>query len=101
MSKSFQKEEVNLMKMNCWELKKCERQQGGKKTGEMGICPAAINANHHGKNDGENAGRYCWKVAGTLCGGRAEGTFAAIIRNCTLCDFYVQVRQEEGSEFVL
>jgi hypothetical protein len=89
------------MKMNCWEYKKCERQPGGMLTSEKGICPAAMNECHNGKNEGERAGRYCWKVAGTLCGGKAEGTFAAMIRNCTACDFYNYVKKEEGSRFNL
>ena len=90
------------MKQNCWEFTKCERQPGGLLEDEKGVCPAAVDTNHDGKNDGENGGRYCWKIAGTLCGGKVEGTFAAIMRNCSsCCQFYNKVKQEEGTNYTL
>ena len=90
------------MKKNCWEFTKCERQPGGKLVSERGICPAAIDSTHDGKNSGKNAGRYCWKVAGTLCGGKVEGTFASMIRNCSsCCHFYTLVKKEEGVDYIL
>jgi len=50
---------------NCWEFKKCGRENGGSKVKEMGVCPA--NPHH---------GRDCWMVAGTFCGGKVQGTNA-------------------------
>ncbi len=90
------------MKKNCWEFTQCERQPGGLLVGERGVCPAATDTKHDGKNEGENAGRYCWKVAGTLCGGKVEGTFAAMMRNCSsCCQFYNLVKHEEGLDYTL
>ncbi len=89
------------MKMNCWEFTKCERQPGGLLVDERGVCPAATDTKHDGKNEGENAGRYCWKVAGTLCGGKVEGSFARMIRDCSICDFYILVKKEEGEDYFL
>lgn len=90
------------MKMNCWEYMKCERQPGGLLVEEKGVCPAAVDKTHDGKNSGKNAGRYCWKVAGTLCGGKVEGTFAAMMRNCSACcHFYHVVKEEEGCDYIL
>ena len=89
------------MKKNCWEAKNCGRQPGGPKAGELGVCPAATNTSFNGKNAGKNAGRYCWKVAGTLCGGKVQGTSAQKAMNCAACDFFKQVRQEEGTAFAL
>lgn len=90
------------MKRNCWEFMKCDRQPGGALVGEKGVCPAATNTTHDGKNGGKNAGRYCWNIAGTLCGGKAEGTFAALIRNCvSCCNFYDVVKHEEGTNYIL
>jgi hypothetical protein len=63
--------------MNCWEFKKCGRQRGGAKAAELGVCPAW-------PNDGHN----CARMAGTLCGGKVQGTFAAKLPNCMACDFY-------------
>ncbi len=88
-----------MAKTNCWEVKKCGRQAGGPKEKELGVCPAATNFTHNGKNGGRGAGRFCWKVAGTLCGGRVQGTFAEKMANCTLCDFFKLVKAEEGSAF--
>jgi hypothetical protein len=85
---------------NCWEFKHCERQPGGLKTGELGNCPAAIEKRTDGLNHGENGGRCCWAVAGTFCGGKVQGQFAAKLANCSVCEFYKMVQQEEGSGIV-
>lgn len=87
------------MVQNCWQFKNCGREPGGTKTAELGICSATSDEQHSGKNNGKNAGRYCWKVAGTLCGGEVQGTYAQKLMNCVACDFYNKVRQEEGDYF--
>ena len=84
---------------NCWEFKSCGRQPSGVKVAELGVCPAANDASSSGKNRGEHAGRYCWKVAGTFCGGKIQGTWAEKTHNCLVCDFFKQVKLEEGSSF--
>ena len=63
--------------MNCWEFKNCGRQLDGNKAKELGVCPAFPN---HGK--------HCAWIAGTLCGGKVQGTFAMKVANCMQCDFY-------------
>jgi len=88
------------MKQNCWDVKQCGRQPGGAKASELGICPAAQDNAYNGKNQGERAGRYCWKVAGTLCGGTVQGSFASKMMNCSQCEFFHQVEQEEGATFI-
>ncbi len=88
-------------KKNCWEIKGCGRQPGGGKVNELGICPAATEEGYDGINGGKNAGRYCWAVAGTLCKGEIQGTFARKFRNCLACPFYLEVEREEGRAFVL
>jgi hypothetical protein len=40
-------------------------------------------------------------VAGTLCKGEVQGTFARKLGNCLACPFYIQVEQEEERFFVL
>jgi hypothetical protein len=87
------------MKKNCWEVKGCGREPGGKKAKELGVCPATTEEGLSGVHGGKNAGRACWVVAGTFCKGEVQGTFAQKYRDCTLCDFFRQVRQEEGSDF--
>ena len=88
------------MSENCWQFKKCGREPGGVKTAELGICSAANDERHDGKNAGENGGRYCWKVAGTLCGGKVQGTYAQKLINCVSCDFYKKVKHEGGDYFL-
>lgn len=84
------------MAKNCWEYKNCGREPGGAKANELGVCPAATAAEFAGTNSGKNAGRYCWKVAGTLCGGVVQGSAAAKVGNCLKCEFLQAVRKEEA-----
>ena len=86
-----------MNKMNCWEFKKCGREPGGKKVRELGVCPAAIERRVDGTNDGLNGGRACWALAGTLCGGKVQGSFAAKVVNCMKCDFYQLVGEQQGA----
>ncbi|MDP2279047.1 MAG: hypothetical protein Q8K51_12565 [Nitrospirota bacterium] len=57
-------------KVNCWEFKKCGRD----KTNDCLAYP--------------KGGRICYLVAGTMCGGKVQGTYAQKIGNCRECDFY-------------
>ena len=63
------------MKLNCWEFKKCGREQGGNKVDELGVCNESIDSHYDGRNNGKNAGRKCWHMEGTLCGGEKQGAF--------------------------
>jgi hypothetical protein len=89
------------MKSNCWEYKKCGREPGGENAEKMGVCPAATNKRLDGIHRGKNAGRVCWIVAGTMCGGDVQGTFANKYKDCRECDFYQRVREEEGTQFLV
>ncbi len=89
------------MKKNCWEFKQCGREAGGAKADELGICPAATDVRLDGIHEGKNAGRACWVLAGTLCGGQVQGTFANKYKNCEICDFYKTVRREENAKYQL
>ena len=63
--------------MNCWEFMKCGREFGGLKAYELGVCQAY-----------PNDGKQCAIVAGTLCEGKVQGTYAMKIFDCVKCDFY-------------
>jgi HD-GYP domain-containing protein (c-di-GMP phosphodiesterase class II) len=65
-------------RLNCWEFMRCGREVGGAKAGELGVCPAY-----------PDHGRHCARVAGTLCGGEIQGTFARKFGNCRKCRFYM------------
>lgn len=89
------------MKLNCWEFTNCGREPGGKKTQELGVCPASVEARLHGVHHGKNAGRACWVVAGTLCSGEVQGTFGKKFKSCEQCDFYRKAKTEENADFKL
>ncbi|MDA8169256.1 MAG: hypothetical protein M0Z59_06090 [Nitrospiraceae bacterium] len=88
-------------KMNCWEFKNCGREPGGSNVADQGICPATSEEKLDGVHGGRNAGRTCWVVSGTLCGGAVQGTFAKKFTSCEQCDFYKSVKKDESSDFHL
>ena len=84
------------MKRNCWEHKKCGREPGGAKADELGVCPVTTATCLDEMHGGRMGGRTCWVVTGTLCGGKVQGSLAQKAKNCTACDFYKIVTDEEG-----
>jgi hypothetical protein len=87
-----------MSKLNCWEIKKCGRELGGNKSKELGICPAAEATSCNGINNGNNAGRICWAIAGTFCGEKIQGDFAQKSVSCMSCEVFKQIKNEEGPE---
>ena len=90
-----------MKKINCWEFKKCGRIPGGEHEHDLGICPVVQEKRLDGVHHGENAGRACWVVAGTLCGGKVQGTFAKKYEHCEKCDFFAAVEKEESYDYLL
>lgn len=84
---------------NCWEFRGCGREPGGVHVHDLGVCPAAVAVDSDGINHGRNAGRYCWRIAGTLCTGEIHGTFAEKVCDCGRCAFFLAVVKEEGKRF--
>ena len=72
--------------LNCWEMIKCERNKGGKNVNELGECIASKNGMGHSS----------WAVAGTLCGGKIQGTYAQKIGYCTCCEVYQTYNRSAG-----
>jgi hypothetical protein len=87
------------VKKNCWEKMQCGRQPGGFRVDDLGLCPAATAVGLHGTHGGKNAGRACWVVAGTLCGGEIQASFAKKFNDCQICEFYQEVKAEESGKF--
>ena len=87
--------QAGAVKQNCWEVKKCGRQPGGPKVQDLGVCPATVEQALHGAHGGKNAGRSCWVVVGSLCGGKIQGTYAQKLNNCWRCEFMNRVKREE------
>jgi len=90
-----------MEKQNCWEFMDCGREANGARANELGVCPASTEKRLDGIHGGRNAGRACWVVAGTLCRGEVQGTFAKKYDNCTRCNFYKYVKLEENGSFML
>ena len=70
------------MKLNCWEFMKCGREMNGLNSTEMGVCPVCFEKQLDGVHGGNNAGRACWVVAGTMCGSKVHGSFAEKTGDC-------------------
>ncbi len=90
-----------MSRANCWEVKKCGREPSGFRASRLGVCPAAKEPAFSGTNQGMNAGRYCWRVAGTFCEGKVEGSLANGLLSCSYCSFYRAVQEEEGDDLQL
>jgi hypothetical protein len=89
------------MKKNCWEIIHCGREEGGYLAKDGGeVCPAASSRTHDGNNKGKNAGRYCWRVAGSMCGGEPKGYYSRIVSSCENCQFLAYVKRGEGAFFL-
>ena len=85
----------DVARKNCWEHKNCGRYPGGPRSAELGVCPVTVHDELHGAHGGSNAGRACWVIAGSLCGGKIQGTYAQKLTNCWRCDFFNNVKKEE------
>jgi hypothetical protein len=85
-----------MIKLNCWEIKRCGRGPGGGKTGDLGVCPVAADSSSNGINGGKNAGRICWDVPHTLCEGKVQNNFSQKAVSCVSCVVFNRVRAEEG-----
>jgi len=83
------------MKANCWDYKKCGREPGGPKESELGACPVVTYTALNGVHSGKNAGRACWVVTGSLCGGKVQGHEEQKRKACWECDFFKFVEKEE------
>ena len=71
--------------MNCWEVKKCGRERGGKLADRHGVCPAYPKDGHR-----------CARIARTYCGGKVQGSFAKKFLDCIKCDFYLSDHYDTG-----
>ncbi len=80
------------MKKIFWEFKNCGRSKD---------CPTALDPRLNGAHEGFNAGRACWMIAGTFCGGIIQGTYAKKEKKCIDCDFYKYVKNDEYPQFQL
>lgn len=74
--------EQEMSQTPCWEHMKCRRD-----TNQETKCPAY-----------PYFGRICWAVAGTLCAGEIQGTFAQKLTDCKRCGFYKSIRTQKSKK---
>jgi len=60
--------------VKCWNYNNCGH-------GKDSLCPAVD----------QNAGKSCWLVAKTLCGGEVHGKHTERIKSCEGCGFYIYI----------
>jgi CBS domain-containing protein len=82
--------------LNCWEFMHCGREPGGVHAQASGICPATTASSVYGIHNGINGGRVCFAIAGTLCGGELQSGQAEKAEECSRCQFYRLVVDQEG-----
>jgi len=87
-------------KINCWEFMGCglHMNRDFKGAAEVALCPASLDHIRMGMHGGHNAGRACWLVSGTLCGGSRQETDVQKSAACISCDFYALVIDEENGD---
>jgi hypothetical protein len=79
-------------KVNCWEFHACGRGLDGPGAQRARACRAATESAVDGANNGRNAGRACWAVAGTLGVDEPECVSGY---SCSHCGFRRKVHKEE------
>ncbi len=84
------------MATNCWDYKKCGRENNGVNVHELGVCPAASATEADGFCGGKNGGRGCAFITGTFCGGVIQGASKDKEKDCANCGFYEQLIKEHG-----
>ncbi len=89
-----------MSKLNCWEYKQCGREPNGVNSVALGVCPASVETRLDGVHGGKNAGRSCWVPAATLCADRVQGTYGQKFGECSKCEFYRRVKEEEATKFL-
>jgi len=72
----------------------CGREPGGSAVDRQGVCPAASATMFDGVNGGRNAGRFCWRLAGTFGVSRIQGTYARTIATCQECLFFKKMEAQ-------
>jgi hypothetical protein len=86
---------------NCWEFMACGKEEGGKRAGRLGICPASTATGLHAIHGGMNAGRACWTIEGTLCRKNSPESLGEKKAFCQSCSFYRVFLSEEHPHLIV
>ncbi len=71
-------EGVGTKEVQCWEYMKCGHEVDKS-------CPVVLM----------NAGRMCWDISSTLCGGKKQGESFTKFRLCKDCEFFIKLNRGE------
>ncbi len=82
--------------VNCWQYMSCGREPGGASVDRLGVCPVTTDTRFDGVHGGKNAGRACWVIAGSFAKDAQETAGVSGRKDCTACNFYKAVQNEEG-----
>ncbi|MBF0381387.1 MAG: hypothetical protein HQL69_10235 [Magnetococcales bacterium] len=87
------------MKKNCWEFQGCGYGPKQNKNRDGLVCPAAIHEHADGFLGGENGGRACYFIKGTVCCGEGAQTPEDKQKRCNSCSFYSKLSKKYGKTF--
>jgi len=73
---------------NCWEITNCGREPEDTDAAEEAFCPAAVDSQFFERTRQEFAGTCCWKVVGTACEERIDGTLIEKRIDSDACPFF-------------
>ncbi|MCI5118739.1 MAG: hypothetical protein D3913_12480 [Candidatus Electrothrix sp. LOE1_4_5] len=76
--------------INCWELKKCGREPGGKNIEKYGLCFVSVSIN------GRNGGQFCWSLRESACESIMQECQVNELKECRQCTFYISIQESEG-----
>lgn len=71
------------VKPKCWDYTNCPEDRKNK-------CPAFT----------QNAGRRCWRIAGTMCHGEKQGSIVEKLATCLKCDVYHKINRLRWHDMV-
>lgn len=85
-----------MIRLNCWEFKKCGIGERSYTNTNEEVCTAPAEDKFDSMNHGKNGGRVCWLIK-QMAAARKDKGFGMM--HCCRCDFFNLVAKQEGSNF--
>ncbi|MBF0194200.1 MAG: hypothetical protein HQL71_06555 [Magnetococcales bacterium] len=85
--------------MNCWEHHECGYGPNDYNSNEGQVCPAAVHEHADGFLGGENGGRACYFISGTICCGEGVQPVEEKQKRCYSCSFFTILNKKYGKTF--
>ena len=87
------------MKTNCWDETQCGREPGGAMTVNSEPCPVPLFVLADGFLGGNNGGRACTFVLGTLNEEERRRACAQSVDVCKRCSYYKKLKKKHKKSF--